>query len=84
MLYKIANWRKIRESILERDNFACRVCGADGVEARLNVHHIDYERRNNKDSNLVTLCGVCHRAVHNEGYKPDLFEDYPVPWGKTF
>lgn len=48
----------------------------------LNVHHIDYDRSHNEDKNLVTLCRVCHRQVHMEGYKPSLYEDYPVPWGE--
>lgn len=79
----IPGWSIIRRRIVERDGYRCRICGKDGVESKLNVHHIDWDRSNNEDSNMVTLCGVCHRAVHKEGYKPDLFEDWPVPWGKV-
>jgi 5-methylcytosine-specific restriction endonuclease McrA len=75
----IANWAKIRKKVLDRDNFVCRMKGCSAID-NLNVHHIDYERANNEDDNLVTLCGVCHRAVHKEGYKPCLYEDWPVPW----
>lgn len=45
---------------------ACERCGfadADG----LTVHHIDRNRRNNIESNLVTLCGTCHALEHWSG-----------------
>ena len=77
----IPDWANIRRRIVDRDNFQCRICGKDGAEAKLNVHHIDYQRTNNEAENLVTLCAICHKAVHAEGYKPELYEDYPIPWG---
>lgn len=73
----IKDWSKIRRRILERDGFICRICGECD---NLNVHHIDYHRGNNANSNLVSLCTTCHRAVHAEGYKPSEHEDHPVPW----
>jgi 5-methylcytosine-specific restriction endonuclease McrA len=76
----IPGWASIRKRILERDNYACRICKKDGAEAKLNVHHIDWDRSNNSDDNFVTLCTNCHRAIHKEGYKPELFEDWPIPW----
>lgn len=77
---KIKGWATIRKNILDRDNYACRICSKD---YGLHVHHIDYGRTNNKESNLVTLCKWCHQAVHVEGYKPCDHEGYPTPWGKT-
>jgi 5-methylcytosine-specific restriction endonuclease McrA len=78
----IAHWSAIRRGVLDRDGYRCRICGADGCEAKLNVHHIDYNRGHNQEGNLVTLCSVCHKAVHMEGYKPELYEDWPIPWGR--
>ena len=74
----IKGWEGIRKAILRRDESRCRICNKD---YNLHVHHIDYDRGNNKDSNLVTLCEPCHRAVHREGYKP-WNDDYPAPWNK--
>ena len=78
----IADWVAIRKRILARDGYRCRICGADGVEARLNVHHKDCIRKHNEDSNLVTLCSTCHQGVHKEDYRPADYEDWPVPWGE--
>ena len=49
--------------VRERDCDRCRVCTATrGIE----VHHVVYRsRRGTHDtSNLVCLCGECHRRVH--------------------
>lgn len=74
----IPNWKNIRKKILKRDKEECRICTR---QYYLHVHHIDYDRLNNAESNLVTLCEPCHRAVHREGYKP-WNDDYPAPWNK--
>lgn len=74
----IPKWTAIRKTIIKRDNGCCRICGR---EHDLHVHHIDYNRLNNADTNLVTLCQSCHQAVHKENYKP--YDDYPAPWDKT-
>ena len=78
--FNIKGWTAIRETILERDNYECRICGRSAGEETLHVHHIDWERRNNEDSNLVTLCNSCHRQVHFERYKPSDYPDYKTPW----
>lgn len=32
---------------------------------RLEIHHIDFNNKNNKLSNLVILCKSCHSKIHN-------------------
>lgn len=42
-----------------------RECQACGREARLDAHHRSYERLGHEEpGDLVALCGVCHRGVH--------------------
>jgi len=80
----IKGWAKIRAEVLGRDGYVCRICRRDGVEAKLNVHHIEYDRKRNDIADLVTLCDKCHRAVHAENYMPSLYTDWPVPWGEHY
>jgi len=47
---------KIRVEILKRDNYICQECGKKGKE----IHHIDYNRKNDAKNNLITLCKSCH------------------------
>jgi hypothetical protein len=45
-----------------RDNI-CADCG-NTDERVLEVHHIDKNRKNNKDENLVIVCANCHKIRH--------------------
>ena len=48
----------LRETVLKRDRFRCRSCGAS---AGLVVHH---RRERNQQRSLITLCIRCHVRVH--------------------
>lgn len=72
-------WGAIRRAVLERDGYQCRICGRDGAEVQLHVHHVDRDRRHNSGRNLVTLCRGCHAQVHSEGYEP--IDRQPI-WGR--
>jgi hypothetical protein len=44
--------------IKTRDDFSCQVCGLKG--AALQVHHIDYDKKNTCEENCISLCTSCH------------------------
>jgi predicted HNH restriction endonuclease len=54
--------RKLEESTI------CQICNkpllTKNGNAGMNMHHIDKNKRNNDDDNLVSLCAACHYAVH--------------------
>lgn len=50
------NWSAISTAIRKRDSHACAICGNPGDD----VHHKDYNKKNNAPDNLVTLCKTCH------------------------
>jgi len=56
-------WRVIRQSILERDDYSCAICKRVG--GKLEIHHIVSRKRGGADhpDNLITLCSDCHRRV---------------------
>lgn len=47
---------ELKQKIRERDQYTCIVCGSEGKL----VHHIDYDKNNNRENNLVTVCRSCH------------------------
>ena len=61
---------KLRFSIMERDNFTCQnphclnsswnTCDFILEKLKLDVHHIDGDRKNCAPINLITLCHSCH------------------------
>lgn len=60
---------QLREMIRERDGRKCAKCGKnekDNNGKRLDVHHIDYDKKNIESENLISLCISCHRkSNHN-------------------
>lgn len=66
-LLKDGRWQRKRLEIMQRDDFKCRECGTTND---LNVHHIRYiDGRmpwEYDNGDLVTLCGKCHKELHEE------------------
>lgn len=54
--------KKLKEQIRNRDNFTCQICGKSQLDfqRRLSIHHIDYNKENCKEYNLISLCVHCH------------------------
>lgn len=70
--------RRLKKLIRDRDNSKCMICNQKGN----NIHHVDYNKRNNNPNNLITLCAHCHgQTHHNRDYwiayfKINIMEDY--------
>jgi hypothetical protein len=66
----------LRESIRQRDNYMCKICGVhqDELNRALHIHHIDYNKENCNPVNLITLCCSCHvKTNNNREYWLDYF-----------
>ncbi len=66
---------KLKEYIRKRDNYTCQNCNMTEEEhlivfgSVLHVHHIDYNKMNCRESNLISTCKSCNtRANHNKSY----------------
>jgi len=57
---------ELKKKIRNRDTF-CQVCGKTEQEngRKLDVHHIDYNKKNCSEDNLMTLCHSCHVATNS-------------------
>jgi 5-methylcytosine-specific restriction endonuclease McrA len=53
----------MRKYIRERDNYECQTCGILEDEKNHHIHHIDYDKKNDSEFNLITLCHSCHTSV---------------------
>lgn len=53
----------LKEKIRNRDNHECQLCNIkeEILEELLSVHHIDYNKQNCNEENLISLCRNCHR-----------------------
>lgn len=52
----------LKKEVLVRDNNTCQICSRVWIngERRFDIHHIDYDKKNNSIINLITLCKPCH------------------------
>ena len=71
----------LKYKIRERDNFKCALCGLSEKECLnrynrvLDVHHIDYNKKNHEERNLITLCRECHKKTnYNREYWHEVFK----------
>ena len=91
--YQTAEWQRKKNSVLERDDYTCQICGSSsGI---MQVHHITYKHCHGKAYNapmgdLITLCEYCH--AHDDGdhvhffngdYRIDAGEEKPTVYGET-
>lgn len=62
-------WRKkLKLKIRKRDNDTCQFCGGhiELLDVGWATHHIDYDKNNLDESNLILLCKRCHgKTNHN-------------------
>jgi hypothetical protein len=61
---------ELKEEVRRRDGYKCQLCGVPQAECNraLDVHHIDYDKKNSDPVNLTALCVSCNAKV-NENRK---------------
>ncbi len=70
---------QLKEQIRKRDNYTCQKCNITEEEHLivygkvLSIHHIDYDKDNLNDNNLISLCIACNFRVN---YNRDYWENY--------
>lgn len=72
--YGIEFNKQLKRQILKRDAYICQnpLCDVEIKNYKgLDIHHIDYNKKNNNPENLITLCKNCHAKTfgkNNRGY----------------
>lgn len=61
----------LKKKIKKDDSYTCQLCGDNIPEfvshrRQLVIHHIDYDKKNSKESNLITLCNFCNISVNRD------------------
>lgn len=61
---------KLKEYIRNKYDRICQECyQKERVGRKLDVHHIDYNKKNNKEENLIPLHQNCHRKTQSDRKK---------------
>lgn len=56
--------KKLKKRIIERGGYKCALCWT--VSRHLYVHHIDYDKTNSAENNLIQLCNSCHGKTNKD------------------
>ena len=58
--------KELKQKIRKRDNYTCQECGytEEQLGYNLHIHHINYIKKNNDESNLISLCKSCHSKTN--------------------
>jgi hypothetical protein len=76
---------ELKNFIREYDGYKCQICGIKQNGRKLSIHHIDYNKKNNDEENLISLCLTCHmktnfnREYWIEYFKPIMASKYSAP-----
>jgi hypothetical protein len=78
--YPLEFTEELKQLIRKRDNYECQNCGMTEekhlivIGRVLTIHHIDYDKKNCNEENLITLCDSCNvRANYNRNYWIELY-----------
>ena len=63
-------WYNIDKKIYDEITKECVICGFDKV---VDLHHLDENRKNNSEGNLIGLCPNHHKMLHDYKYRKEVF-----------
>lgn len=83
-----SRWAKKRKEAIERDDFTCQECNAEGGptgEVQLHVDHVTPKYAGGTDdlSNLRTLCKECHLEKHGSNPRSEYRTDDEIATAVT-
>ena len=62
--YPVEFNRILKRKIKERDNYKCKNNDCWNKSKKLTIHHIDYDKQNCNEFNLITTCVKCNSKVN--------------------
>jgi len=62
---------ELKEKVRAKDNYTCQICRIkqDILPRKLDVHHIDGNKKHNNIENLVSFCLVCHTLLERRNQR---------------
>ena len=81
--YSIEFNKQLKYKIKERDKYTCQICNIIiknnmvNNKIQLIIHHINYDKQNCNEDNLISLCNSCHgkTTTENRQYWKEYFKN---------
>lgn len=79
-----SNWvSSLKQKIRKKYQNKCQLCHKKQIYRSLAVHHIDYDKNNCVEENLIALCDKCHGWTNaNRGCWEMIFKNLKLGYGK--
>lgn len=69
---------ELRGKIRERDNYQCQLCFKKENGRKHHIHHINFDKKDCNDGNLIALCPKCHAdTIKNREYWQNYLQNIP-------
>jgi hypothetical protein len=70
--YRQRRKNKISLRIFQKKTKECAVCGFNKI---VDIHHLDFNKNNNTEENLIGLCPTHHRMINNYKFRYEIFSE---------
>lgn len=65
-------WHNISIELYRKATKKCLICGFDKV---VELHHLDKNKKNNSEDNLIGLCPNHHKMIHRAKYRKEIIKE---------
>ena len=74
--YSVDFNNQLKNSIIQYYNYKCQICFTKQNNRKLDVHHINYNKKDSREFNLISLCFKCHmKTNYNRNYWLNYFNN---------
>jgi len=70
--HNVERWHNIDYELYKRITKSCLICGFDKV---VDLHHLDENKKNNSESNLIGLCPNHHKMLHDFKWRKETIDE---------
>ena len=79
-------YHNIEPELYQKITKECTTCKFNKI---VEAHHLDHNKSNNSETNLIGLCPNCHKMLHSKVYQKEIFDilrekGFSVPNGYDF
>jgi len=73
--YNYKKWHNVDLELYRKVTKQCMVCGFDKI---VELHHLDKNKKNNSENNLIGLCPNHHKMIHQAKYRKEIIEQLNI------
>jgi hypothetical protein len=73
-------YHNIEPELYQKVTKCCVLCGFDKM---VELHHLDHNKENNSEENLIGICPNHHKMIHSKQWQKEIFQKLKEKGFKT-